>query len=109
MSEQLGARQDIFGNKTIIDVAGLLYLDNFGNLIRGAASRDRKGVVRRLADVAYQFALTYDLRTCPVPALLNLLPPEFERWVREHKKRAGRQVRSAASTLESEDRDAPQA
>lgn len=109
MSEQLGARQDIFGNKTIIDAAGLLYLDDSGNPIRGAASRDRKGVVRRLADIANQLTLTYDLRTCPVADFLNLLPPEFERWVREHRKRSSKEARNAASIAESEAGASPEA
>jgi hypothetical protein len=97
MSEQLGARQDIFSSKTIIEAAGLLYLDDSGNPIRGATSRDRKGVVRRLADIANQLGLTYDLRVCPVTDFLNLLPPEFERWVRDHRKRSAKEARNADS------------
>jgi hypothetical protein len=77
----------VFGSRTIIEAAGLLYLDDSGNPLRGATSRDRKGVVRRLSDIANQLELTYDLRTCPVPDFVNLLPPEFERWEREYKKR----------------------
>jgi hypothetical protein len=107
ISEQLGARQDILGNKTIIDAAGLLYLDDFGNPIRGATSRDRKGVVRRLADIANQLGLTYDLRTCPVADFLNLLPPEYERWVREFRKRASKEIRYPPSTGASEAGDFP--
>jgi hypothetical protein len=98
----LGSRQDVFGSRTIIDAAGLLYLDELGNPIRGATSRDRKGVVRRVADIANQLGLTYDLRTCPVPDFLNLLPPEFERWVREHRKRGSKEARNAASIAERE-------
>ena len=65
----------------------------------GVHSRDRKGVVRRLAkDIANQFALTYDLRTCPVADFLNLLPPEFERWVRDYRKRSTKGARNATAT-----------
>jgi hypothetical protein len=98
MSEQLGARQDVLGSKTIISAANLLYLDNQGNQIRGAASQDRRGVVRRLSDIANQLFLTYDLRTCPVQEFINLLPDEFERWVREYRKRSARVAKEATTS-----------
>ena len=103
ISEQLGARQDVFGSRTIIEAASLLYLDDSGNSLRGVTSPDRKGVVRRLPIIANQLGLTYDMRTCPVSDFVNLLPPEFERWVREYRKRISKEGKPSRSTSKSID------
>jgi hypothetical protein len=102
LSEQLGARQDIFASRTVVEAAAQLYLGSDGAVIRGFATRGHKGVVRRLADIVGQLSLTYDLRTCPVGEFLNLLPSEFERWLREYKKRMTREKRDDKGTFASQ-------
>lgn len=79
--EQLASRQQLFGNKTVIACASELYLDKTtGRLRRGAAGKGA-GSVRRLAAVAQQLDLTYDLVACNVEVYLRLLPKEFSKFL----------------------------
>lgn len=81
INEQLGAYQDLFGNPTIIAVAYAMYFDSASQKPRRGAGGKGPGSARRLAAVARQLELTYDLRSCQPAALLDLLPKEFETWV----------------------------
>lgn len=80
--EQLASRQELVTNRAIIGAATRLYYDaDSGKLKRGAGGKGR-GSPRRLADVLQQFDVTYDLYTLDADELSQLLPKEFERFLR---------------------------
>lgn len=82
INEQLGAYQDLFANRTIITSAFAMYFDNDAQKPRSGAGGKGGGSARRLASVARQLELTYDLQDCPPARFLALLPKEFKTWVR---------------------------
>lgn len=79
MVEQLASRQELVSNVAAMSVATKLYVDDKGNLKRGAGGKGA-GSVRRLVDILNQFDLTYDLYAMPSDELLGLLPKEFDRF-----------------------------
>lgn len=75
--DQLSARQFVISAPTLIAAARLLYTDpRTGRQKRGAGARG-KGSPRRLALIANQLALTYDVRNMSVDQFLKILPGEF--------------------------------
>ena len=78
--EQLAARQDILGNKTVITGAYRLYFDVAGQRPKRGSGGKGAGSPRRLSAVVQQLDLTYDLRDCTVDQFLALLPSEFDRF-----------------------------
>jgi len=75
--DQLAARQFVISSPTLIAAAGRLYSDrNTGQPTRGAGAKG-SGSPRRLALIANQLALTYDIHTMPTDRFLKLLPEEF--------------------------------
>ena len=83
INEQLGAYQHIFANKTIIAAAYAMYFDTLQQKPRRGAGGKGGGSPRRLASIARQLELTYDLQDCSPPKFLELLPKEFKGWVRQ--------------------------
>lgn len=83
IAEQLGAYQDLFANRSVIGAAYAMYFDRDLQKPKKGAGGKGAGSVRRLASVVRQLELTYDLKDCPLPLFLNLLPREFEGWVKE--------------------------
>lgn len=79
--DQLAARHYVIGSPTLIGAARRLYTDRFsGRPTRGAGAKGR-GSPRRLALIANQLALTYDIHNMPIDNFLKLLPKEFRaRW-----------------------------
>jgi hypothetical protein len=79
--ENLAARQFVIASPTLVGAAQRLYTDGFkGRPTRGAGGTG-SGSPRRLALIANQLALTYDIRTMPTENFLKLLPEEFSaRW-----------------------------
>ncbi len=78
--EQLASRQEIVTNSAIIQVATCLYIDpDTGQPKRGAAGRGG-GSARRLADVLNQFDMTWDLYAMTSQSIIELIPPEFDRF-----------------------------
>jgi hypothetical protein len=78
--EQLASRQEIVSNPVMMRVATELYYDRAtGAPKRGAGSKNR-GSARRLAEVADQFDVTWDLFAVPWHSLLHRLPAEFDRF-----------------------------
>lgn len=79
--EQLAARQGRIRNRDLIATANRLYWD-VGNHRpkRGAQTRTRPGTVRRLLSFIDQVDLTYDVNSMTPDQILDLLPPEFDRW-----------------------------
>ena len=75
--DQLAARQFIIASPTLIAASRALYINpRSGQPKRGAGAKGR-GSPRRLALLANQLALTFDIRNMPVDRFLELLPEEF--------------------------------
>ena len=75
--DQLASRQFVIASPTLVGAARLLFSDiRTGRPTRGAGSKGR-GSPRRLAIVANQLSLTYDIRDMPVESFMKLLPAEF--------------------------------
>lgn len=83
INEQLGAYQHLFANKTIITSAYAMYFDKVQQKPRRGAGGKGGGSARRLATIARQLELTYDLQECSPTKFLTLLPREFKSWVRQ--------------------------
>ena len=64
INEQLGAYQHLFANKTIIASAYAMYFDEAQQRPRRGAGGKGAGSARRLASIARQLELTYDLQDC---------------------------------------------
>jgi hypothetical protein len=79
--DQLAARQFVITSPTLIAAASRLYTDQkTGRVKRGAGAKGR-GSPRRLALIANQLSLTYDIREMPIENFMKLLPDEFsQRW-----------------------------
>lgn len=82
INEQLGAYQHLFANKTIIASAYAMYFDATHQKPRRGAGGKGGGSARRLASIARQLELTYDLQECTPSMFMSLLPKEFNSWVR---------------------------
>jgi hypothetical protein len=75
--DQLAARQFVISSPTLIAAARRLYTDpRTGRQKRGAGARG-KGSPRRLALIANQLALTYDIHNMSVDQFMRILPREF--------------------------------
>jgi hypothetical protein len=74
--EQLSSRLELFGNPKVMATAVKLYVDATGKPTKLANSK-RGGSPRRLATLARQLAVTYDLRSSSPEQVLGLLPAEF--------------------------------
>jgi hypothetical protein len=75
--DQLAARQFVISSPALIGAAKRLYTDQrTGQPTRGAGARG-SGSPRRLALLANQLSLTFDIHDMPVGQLLKLLPEEF--------------------------------
>lgn len=81
IAEQLGAYQHLFQNKTVIGAAYRLYFDPVEQRPRRGAGGKGAGSARRLATIAQQLELTYDLEDCGEEKFETLLPAEFGRWM----------------------------
>ena len=75
--DQLAARQFVIASPTLIAAARRLYTDpRTGRQRRGAGAKG-KGSPRRLALIANQLALTYDIHNMSVDQFMKILPREF--------------------------------
>ena len=83
INEQLGAKQILFANKTIIASAYAMYFDTSMQKPRRGAGGKGGGSPRRLARIAEQLELTYDLQECTPSKFLTLLPREFKNWIKQ--------------------------
>jgi len=71
--EQLSSRLELFGNPAMMAAAVRLYVDGSGKQTK-LASGKKGGSPRRLAMLARQLTLTYDLRSTSPDQLISLLP-----------------------------------
>jgi hypothetical protein len=77
--DQLAARQFVIASPTLIAAAKQLYTNPKTGQPRPGAGAKGPGSPRRLALIANQLLLTYDIRAMPVDKFMNLLPAEFRR------------------------------
>jgi hypothetical protein len=79
---ELACRQGFITNRGIIEAANLLYFDdNRARPKHGAAVTSRApGTLFRFIDVVHQLDLNYDLHSMTGEEVLELLPPEFNKW-----------------------------
>jgi hypothetical protein len=79
---ELACRQGFITNRGIIEAANFLYFDdNRAIPKRGAAVTTRKpGTLFRFIDVVQQLDLNYDLHILTGKEVIELLPPEFDKW-----------------------------
>jgi len=73
----LAARQFVISSPTLIAAARHLYTDSRTGRQRRGAGAKGKGSPRRLALIANQLALTYDIHNMSVDQLVKILPWEF--------------------------------
>lgn len=78
--EQLASRQDLITCDAVMEVATKLYFDPETKKHKLGASSKDGGSARRFADVMMQLDLTYDLPRIKTEQLLELLPPEFDKF-----------------------------
>jgi hypothetical protein len=78
---QLAQRQSIITNKNLMKAAHLLYTSKLeGKPKFGALAKNKAGTVYRFIDVIQQLDLNYDLYSMTGEEVLQLLPPEFDKW-----------------------------
>lgn len=82
--EQLASQQKFAANEGVVEAATILYWDDVKQQIKTNA-RDKKGpgIIRRFtSDVLNQFDLTFDLNSMEGSEIVDLLPHEFNKWLR---------------------------
>ncbi len=83
--EQLASRLGVLANPWVLAWAVRTYADpDTGRPRRGAAGKG-PGTVRRMGVVFSQLELTHDLPSVPAHQIPDLLPSEFDRWMRSGK------------------------
>lgn len=81
--EQISQRQELTNCDEVILAASILYNDpDKLTFKRGATTKNSAGTVHRYIKVLEQFSVTYDLYSVPSAELIELLPSEFERFLR---------------------------
>lgn len=78
--EQLAARLEIAGSRSVMEVARRLYSRADGDGLKRGAGGSGPGSPRRFAQVLRQFDLTYDVYGMDSTSLMTLLPSEFDRF-----------------------------
>ena len=78
--EQIASRQEFVSNPSVTSLTTRLYFDDSQRELKRGSSNKGAGSPRRLVCVLQQFDLTYDLYSMSVDQLVDLLPPEFDRW-----------------------------
>lgn len=81
--EQIASRQEIVTNKSLVEVATRLYYDPVEHKPRRGSGGKGPGSPRRLALVMDQFSLTWDLYAMSQEDVLDLLPPEFGKFLKK--------------------------
>lgn len=83
--EQLASTQEIATCRGIIEAASEMYYEQDQKRIKkGAVTQNKPGNVRRFARaIIPQFQLTYDLNTMSGKQIIQLLPSEFNSWLKD--------------------------
>ena len=78
---QIVSRQNLISNPVVVEAAGRLYFNKKTKIPkRGAFQSNTAGTLSRFIMVIQQLDLNYDLYSMETYELLDLLPPEFDRW-----------------------------
>lgn len=78
--EQLTSQQDMF-SANFQRACRILYFDEEKDTVkRGTGSKDGPGIPRRLAVLRRQLDVTWDMTDLSAERILDLLPPEFDRY-----------------------------
>lgn len=78
---QITSRQNLISNPVVVEAAGRLYFNKkTKSPKRGAFQSNTAGTLSRFVMVIQQLDLNYDLYSMETYELLDLLPPEFDRW-----------------------------
>ncbi len=79
---QIASRPSLVTCKAVAGAATRLYYDEEGDKLRRGSSGKGAGSARRFADVLSQLDLTWDLHSLTADQLLELLPDEFDRFLK---------------------------
>jgi hypothetical protein len=79
---ELAGRQSLITNRGILEAVHLLYYENAGDRPKRGAQikKSAPGTFYRFVDIIQQFDLNYDLYSMTGEKILELLPPEFDKW-----------------------------
>lgn len=79
---QLAVRQTLITNRGILDAAHQMYFNGLEGIPKRGAlgEKDSPGTLLRYIDVIQQLDLNYDLYSMSGDKVLELLPPEFNKW-----------------------------
>jgi hypothetical protein len=77
---QLAARQEFVTNPSVVELATWLYFDAASGTTKKGAGGKGGGSPRRLADILWQFDVTWDLYATSLKEFWNILPKEFDRF-----------------------------
>ena len=81
--EQMMARQYYLSCRGVMEAAARLYWDPEAETFRkGAAARKSPGCVSRLVHWLQQIELTYDIYSMSCEQILDLMPAEFDRFIK---------------------------
>ena len=80
--EQFSSRQELISCKPIMQTVTRLYFNDKDQLPKKGSSSSGPGSPRRFAIVHQQFSRTYDFYEMNVDDILNLLPKEFDRFIK---------------------------
>ena len=79
--EQFASRSYTALNRPVLAAANRLYFNQRGYRRKpGRQDREKPGTIRHYISVIQQLDLTYDLQAMSPDQILDLLPPEFDRW-----------------------------
>ena len=82
LTEQLMARQYYLSSSGLIEAAKQLYWDDRSESFKKGAAGKGSGSVRRLIKWLQQIEVNYDLFTISAERLLELAPPEFQKFLK---------------------------
>lgn len=77
---QLASRQEFVSNPAVVELATHLYYDADSATTKKGAGGKGGGSPRRLADILWQFDVTWDLYAMSLTEFWKVLPKEFEKF-----------------------------
>jgi hypothetical protein len=77
---QIASRQEFVSNPAVVELATNLYFDPASGTTKKGAGGKGGGSPRRLADILWQFDVTWDLYAMSLKEFWKVLPKEFEKF-----------------------------
>jgi len=78
--EQLTGRNDLIGNRAVVEAYTELYYDRSTETYKPGARGNGRGSCRRFGKVLLQLDRTFDLGSMPASKIKDLMPSEFDRY-----------------------------